>query len=312
MLFINKKIDMFIYAILACLILTNIIIISQVNIKFPWSCCKEVLYGIGFLIGIIIFFKNYTKNFTENSDRAIFLHRTIHIFKRLIELILISFNGAIFSYLVATFNFPLYDDMFDMWDKSLGFDWIYWFIVFKKNDWLLYILFFAYQSIPLQMLLLLLLLGYKQPYNLQIFIFLFLSTAIIAIVVSGVLPSFGVYHYYQITPDMLKNMPIVAPYNHIDHLEHLRARTLMIFPDMPQGIITFPSFHASLAVIFILVSRNLQYLKWFFFVLNILMIISTPINGGHYFVDVIAGMIIAIAMFQITKLSYLMPPQTIN
>ena len=61
-----------------------------------------------------------------------------------------------------------------------------------------------------------------------------------------------------------------------------------------EGIITFPSFHAALAVIFIVALWPMPVLRWFGVVVNVLMLAATPIDGGHYFIDMVAGIVIAV------------------
>jgi membrane-associated phospholipid phosphatase len=61
-----------------------------------------------------------------------------------------------------------------------------------------------------------------------------------------------------------------------------------------EGIITFPSFHAALGVIFMVGLWPVPVLRWIGAVVNGLMILATPIDGGHYFIDVFAGIVIAV------------------
>jgi membrane-associated phospholipid phosphatase len=54
------------------------------------------------------------------------------------------------------------------------------------------------------------------------------------------------------------------------------------------GIISFPSLHASAALLAIYLVRGLK-LIYPVTVLNLLMLAGTPVFGGHFFVDVLAG-----------------------
>ena len=60
-----------------------------------------------------------------------------------------------------------------------------------------------------------------------------------------------------------------------------------------EGIISFPSLHAALAVIVIVALWPIPVLRWVILALNTLMLAATPIDGSHYFIDVIAGIAIA-------------------
>jgi membrane-associated phospholipid phosphatase len=61
-----------------------------------------------------------------------------------------------------------------------------------------------------------------------------------------------------------------------------------------KGIITFPSLHAALAVILMAAFWPVPIARWFGAIINSLMLAATPIDGSHYFVDVLAGVAIAI------------------
>src|SRR5262249_43347877 len=61
-----------------------------------------------------------------------------------------------------------------------------------------------------------------------------------------------------------------------------------------EGIITFPSLHAALAVILIIALWPIRMLRWVILVLNTVMLVATPIDGSHYFIDVIAGIAVAV------------------
>jgi len=65
----------------------------------------------------------------------------------------------------------------------------------------------------------------------------------------------------------------------------------LIFLEM-EGLIAFPSVHAIAAVLFLLATWGTRA-AIIFLPLNFLMLLSTPIEGGHYAADVIAGIFIA-------------------
>jgi membrane-associated phospholipid phosphatase len=60
------------------------------------------------------------------------------------------------------------------------------------------------------------------------------------------------------------------------------------------GIVTFPSFHAASAAIYLWALWPVRLLRPVAIIANGLMIAATPALGGHYFVDVAAGVALAI------------------
>jgi membrane-associated phospholipid phosphatase len=64
-----------------------------------------------------------------------------------------------------------------------------------------------------------------------------------------------------------------------------------------EGIISFPSLHAALAVILVIALWPIPILGWATLTLNALMLAATPIEGSHYLSDVLAGIAVAIVSF---------------
>jgi membrane-associated phospholipid phosphatase len=62
-----------------------------------------------------------------------------------------------------------------------------------------------------------------------------------------------------------------------------------------QGIVTFPSFHTAWALIITASLWNSAW-RWPAVVLNTLVITSTVTTGGHYVIDVLAGIVIAMVV----------------
>jgi len=60
-----------------------------------------------------------------------------------------------------------------------------------------------------------------------------------------------------------------------------------------SGIVTFPSIHAGVAVLCALAAWPSRLLRWPLTLLNALMFASAVTSGSHYFVDVIAGGLLA-------------------
>jgi membrane-associated phospholipid phosphatase len=57
-----------------------------------------------------------------------------------------------------------------------------------------------------------------------------------------------------------------------------------------QGLISIPSFHAIMAVLVAYAMRGTR-LFFPFLILNAAVMLSTPTRGGHYLVDVLAGVV---------------------
>ena len=68
------------------------------------------------------------------------------------------------------------------------------------------------------------------------------------------------------------------------------------------GIVCFPSYHTVMAVLFTWAHRGMRSL-WPFAALNMVILLAIPTIGDHYFVDVLAGgLVAAIAMWLVSRL----------
>lgn len=69
-----------------------------------------------------------------------------------------------------------------------------------------------------------------------------------------------------------------------------------------EGIVTFPSFHTTLALIFTYVAARLHPLLLAAFgPLNLVMLVSIPPIGGHYIVDLFGGAAVALASVMVVR-----------
>jgi membrane-associated phospholipid phosphatase len=66
--------------------------------------------------------------------------------------------------------------------------------------------------------------------------------------------------------------------------------------DLPElgGIVTFPSFHAAAAAIYVWALWPVRFARWLGLLSNSAMLVATPIGGGHFLADVIAGIAVVV------------------
>jgi membrane-associated phospholipid phosphatase len=132
-----------------------------------------------------------------------------------------------------------------------------------------------------------------QTARLKAFVISFLSTSLITIAVSTVLPAEGPWLFYGVATTAT---PSDLPLSHTSWPVFLGLRdgTFNILTGLgSEGIITFPSLHAALGVVFACALWSVRSLRLPALALNTVMIAATPIEGSHYFADVIAGTAIA-------------------
>lgn len=209
-------------------------------------------------------------------------------------LIMFMAGAATLSYLVVSTNAPLVDAQLAAWDRALGFDWLAMFSWLQNHPPVQAVFRFAYHSGLMQLVLVVLFLGFSnRPERLEEFMRLFIVGTLITILLSGLLPAAGTWKYF-------------APAGSFDlsslsHFEPLRDGRMRDIPlrEM-QGLIAIPSLHTVMAVLFIYVVRGTRVVVPVF-VINVAMLISTPVDGGHYVVDVLVGAALAIGLIVLER-----------
>jgi hypothetical protein len=204
--------------------------------------------------------------------------------------------GAPLSYIAASANFPLQDHLFAGIDRSLGLDWkalLGW-----MNAWSnIHVAFsLSYLSFTVQVIAIVLVLALADRLTqLRVFMLALIFSSSVCIAISALVPAEGVWGYFKLSQS---DYPAIVPATRELHLSTffgLRDGSYRLLSGLnSEGIITFPSFHAALGVIFMAIMWPIPVVRWISVAMNGLMIAATPIDGGHYFIDVLAGVGIAV------------------
>jgi membrane-associated phospholipid phosphatase len=211
------------------------------------------------------------------------------------QIALFAAVGAPLSYIAASAGLPLWDNSLVAWDLSLGLDWMAWLAFMNKHPTLHWICVAAYSSFLFQTAITVLALAVTgHIVRLRLYVLSFILATLIMIAVSAVMPAQGVWGYLKLSPE---NYPAITPVTEDLHLAVFRGLRDGSFRHLvargAEGIITFPSLHTAGGLLFIFAMWPVKYLRWIAMLLNITMIAATPIDGGHYFSDVIAGAVVA-------------------
>lgn len=200
-----------------------------------------------------------------------------------LQWIVFSIAGAVLTYLAAAHAGPLCDRELAAADAALGFDWNAWFAFVNRHPAVKFPLAFAYGSLMAQIVLSALWFAWRgaDSRNGELLTHVIAALAVTA-AVSWRLPAVG--------PGA--GVPAIAAL-YLDDFLGLRAGSLHAFDVMKlQGIVVFPSFHATLAALFSYAHRGSR-LFLPVAALNAVMLVSIPSEGGHYLVDLFAGLAVA-------------------
>lgn len=208
------------------------------------------------------------------------------------KLIAFSALPTLLSYAVAANDRPTWDHTFLLWDQTLGLDWFDYLNFIQSYPILKVVCRVAYQSVIIQTFVAVGVLGlHGNLKRAEEFVLSYAIAGLIAIAASGLMPAIAMFVHIGSDDGFTQvvNAPFVAT------IKALRDGSLTnITLEQMDGVITFPSFHTALGVIFGYSFWVLRKWRWIGVAINVALIAGTPINGGHYFVDVLAGVAVGI------------------
>lgn len=197
------------------------------------------------------------------------------------------------AYISMQLPFPLADDQLATMDAALGFDWSKTIAFIDERPWLAGLFNCVYTAFTPQLILspLLLALG-KEPAKAYKMLICYGAIVLLASFVAITVPAVGTFATTGLQP---KNINIQYALDFVAPLRALKSGDIFVFrPFELSGIISFPSVHAAVAVLCAWAWWHNRLLRYPVLALNVLMAISAVPNGGHYLVDVMAGIGVAI------------------
>jgi membrane-associated phospholipid phosphatase len=211
--------------------------------------------------------------------------------------------GAPVSYIAASLDLPLRDAWFDAVDHALGLDWsalLGWMDAHATLHPLFRLIYFSLMPQTVVVVLALALAG--RLAWMRVFVLAFMISTVVTIVVAAIVPAEGVWGFHKLSAAAYPDIIPATREIHLPTFLGLRDGSFRQLMAMgAQGIITFPSLHAALALIITVGLWPIPVLRWIGLAINALMLVSIPIDGGHYFIDVPAGLAIAWASIAAAK-----------
>jgi hypothetical protein len=198
-----------------------------------------------------------------------------------------SLGASVLNYLLLTRAGTRIDDMLAAMDRALGFDWPHamaWMAAHPRLNTLAYA---AYSSMLPQVAVLTIALATVDPARVYRFVAGVAVGALICIAVWSLAPSFGAFSVYA-NPVPHAFLALDGAYAH-DLVRLLKNGPGLISPADAKGLIGFPSYHAVLALLVMWHARGLKYLRWPAVLLNVAVLLATPVQGGHHVMDVLGA-----------------------
>lgn len=192
------------------------------------------------------------------------------------------------SYLIDDLHMSLADPWLRAVDAALGFDWPGYADFILRHPLATRILANAYSSMELQILVILTVCCAGAARCETEFLQNYALTMLLCVVIGGLLPALG-------EP---------SPFQQLVHAEFLRVRSgdwKVLDYGSIEGIVAFPSFHTAFAIIAVYSVRRCGPALLVIGFVNLLLVASIPICGGHYLTDMIGGAAVAIVSITVVR-----------
>lgn len=215
------------------------------------------------------------------------------------QALLFSAAGSILSYLLARGGGGLWDETLTRWDRTLGFDWLAYAFAVDSQAWAALAFRLCYESLIPQTVVVILALGFSgRLEKLRTFILAAMLSGSIAVLLSPLFPAVGNFAFLDLNHSAFAHVWQSSDLADVrDFLAVRRGGMATLDLRNMQGIIVFPSYHGALATVTLWAfwKSGLRWLRWIGGAIALTTIAATPVFGGHYLVDVIAGIGLAVA-----------------
>ncbi len=212
--------------------------------------------------------------------------------------------GLVLSYPLAAAGFPYCDAALHAADRWMRLDWRSYLHFINDSPTLATLTWLAYRSMLVQFIVLaLVLVSASQLVRLQQYVLASGLAVCVTLCVFTFMPAGGIYSFLEIQPAEFANLFPIMTHNQTVLLDALQTGRQTLVEHM-EGLITFPSFHAVWAVLFAWGFYPVKQVRVGAIMLNLFVIASTPIQGAHYFIDIVGGVTVAaIAIYAATRLT---------
>lgn len=205
----------------------------------------------------------------------------------ILYLAITCFCGILAAYAAQRFALPLWDHRLEQADLALGVNWLDFVRWVDDRPMVHLVLMLAYRTMSAQIALPVIVLAFfASSDDVKKYLLSFVIALSVTITISSLMPAAGPIAQIDLSSFQVMRFTGATP---VDHLTLLRSAGPVEISDGLAGIATFPSFHATVAVLVPLTLRRYRALFLALVVLDAAMLISTITEGAHYAVDILGG-----------------------
>ena len=211
------------------------------------------------------------------------------------QVVVLSMLMGPLTYVAASADLPFQDTTLGALDRALGFNWPAYIGFMSSNDTMISGAIFAYSMIRWPVFGIPVALGFAGRFRrLQEFTLALALSLIATTVISALVPAIGIYDERAISGShaIFQSPAYLAQLHDLPAVRNGMLRDLDLMK--LAGIVTFPSFHATSAVVFFWALWSVWWMRPIAVVTMGAMLLVTPFVGGHYIVDIIAGIALGI------------------
>jgi membrane-associated phospholipid phosphatase len=207
------------------------------------------------------------------------------------------------SYVAGKMGLPLQDQALLAIDRALGLDPEPIARFVNDHPWLADVLSRGYGLIKWPLLGIPVVLALTARYvRLQLFMLAMSLALAITIAISALVPAIGTYYGLQLAAAQFPDVNTAVYAGQLRDILALRDGSLHELKLFKlSGIVSFPSFHAASAVLYMWALWPVRRIGGIVAALSVLMIAATPVIGAHYIVDVAGGIAVAVASIWAAK-----------
>jgi membrane-associated phospholipid phosphatase len=250
---------------------------------------EPVTFGVTVAIGLLLALIAYGSALIrpELADPKL-----IFWFGATAQVIVVTAIDGPLSYVANALNWPLQDHALLLIDRAIGLDPESIAAFVNDHSWLAECLNIGYGFIKWPLLgVPIVLTMTSRLIRLQQFMLALNIALAVTIMISVFVPAIGTYYGLNVSPterfSLIDSANYAAQLRDIVALRDGSLRHLELFK--LAGIVSFPSFHAASAVLYVWALWPVRGFRWAAIGINTWMIAATPVIGAHYIIDIVGG-----------------------
>ena len=215
----------------------------------------------------------------------------------------VALLGIAATYLIPGLEMPFMDSTFARIEQSIGYDFpsfVQWAVA---NEWVQNLACIIYSEVTklIVFTVVFYLVMTKRIEEFERIASFIVISVILTVMVAIFFPAGSVFAYYQIPLEAETKLLTAVGADYNLYYARVRAGDLSMLAEGFRGMVAFPSFHTVLGLMSVFYLRSNLWLMVPVAVLAALMIATTPLIGGHFLVDIVGGIVVALVSYRLVE-----------